>query len=60
MRVMSTLIVVSFVGTWTAVSVRKWELQKMDIEFSSTLLGVLGIGTYQRHIEKRNPKTETA
>lgn len=32
----------------------------MDIEFSSTLLGVLGIGTYQRHIEKRNPKTETA
>lgn len=58
MRVMTSFVVVSLMGTWTAVSLKKWELQPMDIEFSTTLLGVLGIGTYQRHIEKMQPKPQ--
>lgn len=59
MRVMTTFIVVALVGTWTAVSLKKSELQKMDIEFSSTLLGVLGIKAYQRNAENKTPTTPT-
>lgn len=47
-RALSAFVVLALVGTWTSVSWRKNELQKMDPEHVALVVGVLGVKVWQR------------
>lgn len=55
MRGATLLVVICIMGTWTAVSVKKWELQKLDAEQVALVLGAMGLKAYQRAGETKQP-----
>lgn len=58
-RALTGLVCVCVVGTWTLVSVRKVELQKMDPELVMLVIGALGVKSWQRGKENPNFNHQT-
>jgi len=51
MRVIALLVAVAVVGTWTAVSVKKMELQPLDLNSVALVLGASGLKVIQSRSE---------
>lgn len=56
MRAMATLVVVAVVGTWSAVSLEKKELQPLSAEHVGLVGLAIGAKVYQR-TKEADPKT---